>query len=93
MARANDVILDSADFDGAIHYRGRADAFDLASSTKRLLADRPYLRRAAVHRLLRLKKIGRARAIELLAQHHSSKEMQIVRETARMWRVWSDAAA
>ncbi len=43
--------------------------------------DRKYLRLCAVYRLLKKQVIGRARAIELLAQRYSPKEMQTVRST------------
>lgn len=48
--------------------------------------DRKYLRVCAVYRLLRHHKIGAARALELLAQRHSPKEMKVLRATVSLWR-------
>jgi hypothetical protein len=50
--------------------------------------DRKYLRVCAVYRLLRRHRIGRARAVELLAQRHTPTEMKALRGTMDMWRQW-----
>lgn len=47
--------------------------------------DRKYLRVAAVYRLLRKGIIGRARAMELLAQRHTPAEMRTLRGTVELW--------
>lgn len=54
--------------------------------------DLKYLRLCAVHRLLAKKRIGRERALELLAQRHTPTEMKTLRQTAELWRVYQDAA-
>lgn len=48
--------------------------------------DRKYLRLCAVHRLLSRRVITHARALELLAQRHSAKEMKTLRRTVALWR-------
>lgn len=48
--------------------------------------DRKYLRVCAVYRLLKVKRIGAARALELLAQRHSQTEMKSLRGTVELWR-------
>lgn len=48
--------------------------------------DRKYLRVCAVYRLLRKQIIGRARAMELLAQKHGAAEMKTLRGTVELWR-------
>jgi hypothetical protein len=48
--------------------------------------DRKYLRVCAVYRLLRLRKIGKSKAIELLAARHSKAEMVALVATVEMWR-------
>lgn len=48
--------------------------------------DRPYLRLCAVYRLLKAKQIGKARALELLAQKHGSKRMATLRGTVELWQ-------
>lgn len=45
-----------------------------------------YLRVGAVYRLLRKQIIGKTRALELLAERHSEKEMQSLRGTVELWR-------
>jgi hypothetical protein len=45
-----------------------------------------YLRVCSVYRLLRKQVIGKARALELLAQRHSPKEMQTLRATVGLWQ-------
>lgn len=47
--------------------------------------DRKYLRVCSVYRLLRRKKIGKARAMELLAQKHNPKEMMLLKGTVELW--------
>lgn len=47
--------------------------------------DRKYLRVCAVYRLMRRGLIGRARALELLAQKHSESEMRALRATVELW--------
>lgn len=49
--------------------------------------DRKYLRVCSVYRLLRRKKIGKARAMELLAQKHTPKEMTVLKGTVEQWSV------
>lgn len=44
--------------------------------------DRKYLRTCAVYRLLKQKRIGFARALELLAERHGSN----LRGTVELWR-------
>ncbi len=51
--------------------------------------DRKYLRVAAVYRLLRKQIIGQARALELLAEKHTAKEMQALKGTVEIWRAHS----
>lgn len=48
--------------------------------------DRKYLRVCAVYRLLKRKAIGKARAIELLAQRHTQTEMKTLRATVSLWQ-------
>ncbi len=48
--------------------------------------DRKYLRVCAVYRLLRKQIIGQARALELLAQRHTAKEMETLKGTVGLWR-------
>lgn len=47
--------------------------------------DRKYLRVCAVYRLMRKQIIGKSRAIELLAERHSEKEMKMLRGTVELW--------
>lgn len=47
--------------------------------------DRKYLRVCAVYKLLRRNRIGEARAIELLAERHTAKEMKILRGIIELW--------
>lgn len=47
--------------------------------------DRKYLRICAVYRLLQKQIIGKARAIELIAQRHTAKEMKTLRATVDIW--------
>lgn len=51
--------------------------------------DRKYLRVCAVYRLLKRKAIGKARALELLAQNHTEAEMKTLRGTVELWRAHS----
>lgn len=48
--------------------------------------DHKYLRVGSVHRLLRKKIIGQARALELLAGRHSAAEMKSLRGTVELWK-------
>lgn len=48
--------------------------------------DRKYLRVCAVYRLLRKQIIGQSRALELLAQRHTAKEMLTLKGTVSLWR-------
>ena len=50
--------------------------------------DCKYLRVCAVYRLLRKKIIGRARALQLLAQRHTASEMRTLRGTVDLWRAY-----
>jgi hypothetical protein len=71
-------------------------AFDLASPRRRPslsfwhpltgALDKKYLRVCSVYRLLRKKRIGQARAMELLAQRHTASEMKTLRGTVELWR-------
>ena len=45
-----------------------------------------YLRVCAVYRLLKRHHIGQARALELLSQKHTQKEMLTLRGTVDLWR-------
>lgn len=63
-----------------------ANALNLYRQTKDGSLDRKYLRVCAVYRLLRKKIIGQARALELLAQRHSKKEMIALRGLVDLWR-------
>jgi hypothetical protein len=47
--------------------------------------DRKYLRVCIVYRLMRKQIIGKARAIELLAERHSASEMKMLRGTVDLW--------
>jgi hypothetical protein len=49
--------------------------------------DRKFLRVCAVYRLLKKRVIGRARAIELLAQRHTPREMKTLRATVSLWPI------
>jgi hypothetical protein len=51
--------------------------------------DRKYLRVCSVYRLLRKQIIGEARALELLAQRHTAKEMLTLRGTVSLWKQYS----
>lgn len=59
---------------------------NLFRQTKDRSLDRKYLRVCAVYRLLRKQVIGRARALELLAQKHTAAEMATLRGTVDLWR-------
>lgn len=48
--------------------------------------DRKYLRVCAVYKLLKRRKIGRAKALELLAARHTLTEMRALTETVSIWR-------
>jgi hypothetical protein len=48
--------------------------------------DRKYLRVCSVYRLLKQKRIGMARGLELLAQRHTPGEMKSLRGTVEIWR-------
>lgn len=56
------------------------------AGTKDGSLDRKYLRVCAVYRLLRKQIIGQARALELLAQKHTAKEMRTLKGTVDLWR-------
>ncbi len=56
------------------------------AGTKDGSLDRKYLRVCVVYRLLRKQTIGKARAIELLAERHTAKEMQTLRATVSLWQ-------
>ena len=47
--------------------------------------DRKYLRVCAVYRLMSRSLIGKARALELLAEKHSPAEMRTLRATVELW--------
>lgn len=48
--------------------------------------DRKYIRVCAVYRLLRRSVIGRSRALVLLGQRHTPKEMRTLRATVDLWQ-------
>lgn len=48
--------------------------------------DRQFLRTSAVHRLLRKKRIGFARALELLAERNPKSQMPIMKACVEQWR-------
>lgn len=48
-----------------------------------------YIRIGAVYRLLRKQVIGKARALELLAERHSPAEMKTLRATVELWQAHS----
>lgn len=48
--------------------------------------DRKYLRVCAVYKLLKLHKVGKTKAVELLAQRHSPTEMRSLAGTVELWR-------
>lgn len=50
--------------------------------------DKKYLRVCSVYRLLRKQIIGQARAMELLAQRHTMKEIQTLRGTVELWKAY-----
>lgn len=58
---------------------------NLFRQTKDGSLDRKYLRVCAVYRLLSKQLIGKARAIELLAERHSTQEMRSLRGTVDLW--------
>lgn len=47
--------------------------------------DRKYLRVCAVYRLMRKGLVGKGRAIELLAEKHTAREMRTLRATVELW--------
>lgn len=47
--------------------------------------DRKYLRVCVVYRLMRKQIIGKARALELLAQRHTPAEMKTLHATVELW--------
>ncbi len=47
--------------------------------------DRKYLRVCAVYRLMSRGLVGKSRAIELLAEKHSTREMQTLQATVELW--------
>jgi hypothetical protein len=47
--------------------------------------DMKFLRVCAVYRLLKRKLIGKARGLELLAQRHTRREMNVLRATVELW--------
>lgn len=51
--------------------------------------DRKYLRVCSVYKLLKRQAIGRARALELLAQRHTEREMTTLRGTVSLWQQYS----
>lgn len=48
--------------------------------------DKKYLRVCSVYRLLKRRRIGQARAMELLAQRHTAKEMAVLKGTVELWK-------
>lgn len=48
--------------------------------------DKKYLRVCSVYRLLKRGIIGRARAMELLAERHCASEMKTLRGTVELWK-------
>ena len=58
---------------------------NLFRQTKDGSLDLKYLRVCSVYRLLKQKRIGKPRALELLAQRHSPAEMNILRRTVELW--------
>lgn len=48
--------------------------------------DRKYLRVASVYKLLRRQCIGRQRAMELLSERHSAKEMKVLSGLVDLWK-------
>jgi hypothetical protein len=48
--------------------------------------DKKYLRVCSVYRLLARKRIGKTRALELLAERHTQHEMKILRATVNLWQ-------
>jgi len=52
--------------------------------------DLKYLRICSVYRLLKHRKIDKARAMELLSQRHNSKEMKSLAGTVECWLTNSD---
>lgn len=48
--------------------------------------DRKYLRVCVTYRLLQKQIIGQRRALELLAQRHTSGEMKSLRGTVELWK-------
>lgn len=63
-----------------------ANALNLYRQTKDGSLDKKFLRVCSVYRLLKKQIIGRGRALELLAQRHSAKEMKILRGTVELWK-------
>lgn len=59
---------------------------NLFRQTKDGSLDRRYLRVCAVYRLLKKQTIGRARALELLADRHTAAEMKTLRGTVQLWK-------
>ncbi len=47
--------------------------------------DRKYLRVCSVYQLLKKQRIGKARALELVAQRHAPWEMKSLRGTVEIW--------
>lgn len=48
--------------------------------------NRKFLRVCTVYRLLKRQIIGKSRALELLAERHTGKEMKILRATVDLWQ-------
>lgn len=48
--------------------------------------DKKFLRVCAVYRLLKNHRIGRVRALELLAERHCETEMRSLRGTVDLWK-------
>lgn len=77
---------DQMNFDLTQHARRRPSLSFWHPMTGEL--DRKYLRVCAVYRLLIRKRIGRARATELLAERHSPTEMKSLQGTVDLWKMW-----
>lgn len=56
------------------------------AGTKDGSLDLKYLRVCSVYRLLKRKRIGHARALELLAERHTGHEMKTLHGTVSLWK-------
>lgn len=76
-----DSLKDLAGASASVVEMSRANMFRLSGSL-----DRQYLRTCAVHKLLARKRIGFARALELLAARNPQSQMPTMKACVEQWR-------